>query len=72
MAVKHRTLLGLQFKYSILGNTQVDWFDIGLKPCLGISLYELNLNVAQVCMKIAWISFAKQGSSWFEQYLQNI
>ena len=44
---------------------------IELQPCLGMSWYDLNLNVARVCTNKARIYLIKQGLSWFELDLQN-
>ena len=44
---------------------------IELQPCLGMSWYDLDSNVAQVCTNKAWIYLIKQGLSLFEHDLQN-
>ena len=45
---------------------------IELQPCLGMSWYDLDSNVARVCRNKAWIYLIKQGLSWFEHNLQRI
>jgi hypothetical protein len=43
-----------------------------LQPCLGMSWYDLDSNVARVCTNKARIYSAKQGVSRFEHDLQTI
>ena len=45
---------------------------IELQPCLGMSLYDLDSNVARVCTNKARIYSIKQGLSRFEHDLQTI
>ena len=42
-----------------------------LQPCLGVSWYDLDSNVALVCMNKVRIYSIKQGLSRFEHDLQN-
>ena len=44
---------------------------IELQPCLGMSWYDLDSNVARVCMNKARIYSIKQGLSRFKHDLQN-
>ena len=44
---------------------------IELQPCLGMSWYDLDSNVARVCTNKARIYSIKQGLSRFEHDLQN-
>ena len=44
---------------------------IELQPCLGMSWYDLDSNVARICRNKARIYSIKQGLSWFEHDLQN-
>ena len=44
---------------------------IELQPCLGMSWYDLDSNVARICRNKAWIYSIKQGLSRFEHDLQN-
>ena len=44
---------------------------IELQPCLGMSWYNLDSNVARLCTNTAWIYLIKQGLSLFEHDLQN-
>ena len=45
---------------------------IELKPCLGMSWYDLGSNVARLCTNKAQIYSIKQGLSRFEHDLQTI
>ena len=45
---------------------------IELQPCLGISWYYLDSNVARICTNKARIYSIKQGLSRFEHDLQNL
>ena len=66
--VSHRTRLVTRFHYGI---HRLTGMSIERQRCLGMSWYDLDSNVAQVCMNKARIYSIRQGLSGFEHNLQS-
>ena len=66
---EHGWAHGSNTEYSVIHG--LTGTSIELQPCLGMSWYDLDSNVARVCTNKARISSIKQGLSRFEHDLQN-